>query len=120
MGGLQPEVLMSPAQLLKGDTRIKSGYDGKDGRHYQNIALAYIRLQRRSYPALCRARTCVRCIRRRCWLSKLSRRCMVTRLSHMTRSPLRQECAQVNSGLTTWLHNSSSSASPSAIDKPTT
>ena len=30
-GGLQPEVQMSPAQLLKGDTRIKSGYDGKGG-----------------------------------------------------------------------------------------
>src|SRR3954452_18041542 len=28
-GRLQPEVLMSPTQLLKGDTRIKSGYDGK-------------------------------------------------------------------------------------------
>src|SRR4051812_37633732 len=26
--GLQPEVLMSSVQLLKGDTRIKSGYDG--------------------------------------------------------------------------------------------
>jgi hypothetical protein len=28
-GGLQPEVQMSPAQFLKGDTKIKSWYDGK-------------------------------------------------------------------------------------------
>ena len=41
---------------------------------------------------------CVRCMIRRVASSNGSRRCMVQRLSHSTRSPTRQTCSQVNSG----------------------
>src|SRR5262249_26779619 len=42
--------------------------------------------------------------------SNASRRCMVQRLSHMTRSPTRQACSHANSGRSTKLQSSSSSA----------
>jgi hypothetical protein len=31
-GRLHPEVMIPPAKFLKGDTKIKSWYDGKEGR----------------------------------------------------------------------------------------
>src|SRR5262249_48280338 len=51
----------------------------------------------------------VRCMMRRVLSSKASRRCMVQRLSHSTRSPARQELYQVYSSRVAWLHTSSSS-----------
>jgi hypothetical protein len=35
---------MLPAQLLKGDTRIKSGYDEKGGRECRNMVLKHSKL----------------------------------------------------------------------------
>jgi hypothetical protein len=43
----------------------------------------------------------VRCMMRREFGSKASRRCMVQRLSHSTRSPTRQPCSQATSGRAT-------------------
>ena len=43
----------------------------------------------------------VRCMIRRALGSNASRRCMVQRLSHITRSPTRQTCSQANSGRAT-------------------
>src|SRR5262245_16820196 len=63
--------------------------------------------------------TWVRCMMRRLLGSNASRRCMVQRLSHSTRSPTRQTCSQANSGRSTKLQSSSSSASDSASSSPT-
>ena len=46
----------------------------------------------------CSPLICVRCMTRRFALSNGSRRCMVQRLSHSTRSPTRQRCVQAISG----------------------
>ena len=52
--------------------------------------------------------------------SKASRRCMVQRLSHTSRSSARQRCVHVKRGCTTCVHSSSSSASDSSTGRPTT
>src|SRR5262249_44836927 len=59
---------------------------------------------------------CVRCMMRRAAPSNGSRRCMVERLSHITRSPSRQTCSYRNCGCVQWAHRSSSNASESARD----
>ncbi len=55
----------------------------------------------RGYAGRCSPLTWVRCMIRRLFGSKASRRCMVQRLSHRTRSPTRQTCSQANSGRST-------------------
>jgi hypothetical protein len=37
-GGLQPEVLMPAAKLLKGDTKIKSWYDGNGAKEAAKVS----------------------------------------------------------------------------------
>src|SRR5258708_40120114 len=61
---------------------------------------------------------CVRCMMRRAEASNGSRRFMVQRLSHSTRSPTRQTCSQANSECATKSHSSSSRASDSARSSP--
>src|SRR5439155_311578 len=46
-------------------------------------------------------------------------RCMVARLSHMTRSPARQSCVQTKRGCVMWASSRSSSARLSAALRPT-
>src|SRR5258706_15505106 len=61
---------------------------------------------------------CVRCMMRRAEASNGSRRCMVQRLSHSTRSPTRQTGSQANPECATKPHNSSSKTSNSPSTSP--
>src|SRR5690242_6252355 len=60
----------------------------------------------------------VRCMTRRELASNGSRRCMVQRLSHKTRSPTRHSLCHSSSSRLAYNHSSSSKDSDSASDNP--